>query len=118
MVGNAEAGERPRQLKRAGKTAPRALMRRRAVKQATVKIHRARFVPERAADAVDERAFAGAVGPDESDPLAWANRQDDALQRDKPAEALAEIIDLEEAGHGAASGASALTGRRPTASSG
>ena len=96
IVGDAETGKRPRQLKGAGKTAPRALMRGRAVEQMAVEIHRARLVPQRTADAVDQRALAGAVGPDESDPLARAYRQGDAFQRDKAAETLAEIVDLEE----------------------
>src|SRR5205807_8799597 len=51
------------------------------------------LVVQRAAQAVDERRFARAVRPDEAKPLARADREIDVLQRDKPAEPLAEAGD-------------------------
>src|SRR5581483_4165929 len=49
--------------------------------------------------------------PDEADALAFGHAEADAVERDEPAEALAEIGDLEEGG---AHEPPALTRRRPT----
>src|SRR5262249_24359031 len=58
--------------------------------------HAAGLVGERAADAVDQRRFAGAVGADQPDALALGNRQVDAVERDEAAEPLAQTADLEK----------------------
>src|ERR1700741_4004275 len=52
-----------------------------------------------AADAIDQRRFARAVGSDQAEPLAGWNRQRNLVQRDKAAEPLAEIVDREKRAH-------------------
>src|ERR1700691_2648846 len=118
VVGKGKACERPRPLKGAGKTAARALMRGGAIDQMAVETHGTCLVLERAADAIDQRALAGAIGPDKADALARIDRDRNAIKCDKAAEALAEVVDGEQLSHGACPGvgfgASALTCRRPT----
>ena len=70
VVEEAEARERPRQLKGTGKAAVRALVRGRAVEPVAVEAHRTGLVAQRAADAVDQRALAGAVRSDQADAFA------------------------------------------------
>ena len=84
----------------------------------SVEAHRALLVMQRAADAVDQRALAGAVRPDQAEPLAGGHVERNVLQRDEAAEAFAQVIDLEKVAHGTASGESVSTRRRPTKSSG
>src|SRR5262249_31770378 len=86
----------PRQLEAARHAAARALVRRQRVDRLAVEMHRAGLVRERAADAVDERRFAGAVGPDQPNALAFRDRKIDALKRDEAPEALAKPADREE----------------------
>src|SRR5205823_1690972 len=85
-----------RQLEAARQPETGALMRDKAVERSAVKQAAAGLVAQRAAETVDERALTGAVRADEADPLALGDRQIDILQRDKPAEALAEAADREE----------------------
>src|SRR6266702_3878406 len=54
------------------------------------------LVPERPGDAVDERALAGTVRPDQADALARPHREVDALQRREAAEPLGHTADLEQ----------------------
>src|ERR1700733_14585724 len=96
------------------------------VERMAIERDRARLVLQRAADAIDQRALARAVGSDEADALARIDRERDAIERDKAAEALAEIVDGEQfgrgsrhgSGHGSRHGtcpvASALIRWRPT----
>src|SRR5271170_2015649 len=106
-----------------------ALMREKPIKLAAVEVDRALLVVQRAADAIDQSRFTRAVRPDQAEPLARRDGERNAFECDKAAEALAEILDLEEigsrgggcagdGGHGADSGAAASTRRRPTKSSG
>src|SRR5262249_41501014 len=97
---------------------PRALVRGRTVEQVAVEAHRTGLVAQRAADAIDQRALAGAVRSDQANAFACGYRERDVLQRDEAAEALAQPVDLEELAHGTGSGASVSTFRRPTKSSG
>src|SRR5213592_2165658 len=71
-------------------------MRDQAVERPAVKGDAAGLVPQRAAQAVDEGALARAVRPDQPDPLAGGDREIDAFERDKAAEALAEAVDREQ----------------------
>src|SRR5436190_1151333 len=73
-----------------------------AVHGVAVECHRAGFVRERAAHAVDQRRFARAVGADQSDALALLDRQVDGFERDESAEALAHVFDFEQCAHDAA----------------
>src|SRR5438093_13419142 len=54
------------------------------------------LVLERPGDAIDERALARAVRPDETDALAGPHDEVDALQRSEAAEALRDAFDLEK----------------------
>src|SRR5438477_655494 len=54
------------------------------------------FVLERAADAVDQRRFSGAIRPDQAEPFAGQHGEIDAVERDEAAETLAHPIDLEQ----------------------
>src|SRR5207248_5174126 len=84
------------QLKAARQSEPGAFMRDQPVERAAVERHRAGLVAQRAAQTIDQRALARAVRTDQPDPLAGGDRQIDALERDKPAEALAERADREQ----------------------
>src|SRR5215207_953035 len=99
VFGQRQAGEGPRQLEAARQPAARALMRRQAVERLVGEAHAACLVVQRAADAVDQRRLARAVGPDQAEPLARLDLEVDAVERDEAAEALAEAADLQERRH-------------------
>src|SRR5882757_1357398 len=96
VLGDRQAVERARQLERAREPEDGALVRRHPVDLLAVEGHAAALVLQRAADAIDQRRFARAVRPDQPEPLAWRDRQIDAVERDEPAEALADLVDLEK----------------------
>src|SRR5580698_2692735 len=122
IVGQTQTGERPRQLEAARQSEAGALMRGEPVKRPAVKAHRTLLVAQRTADAIDQRRFTGAIGPDQPQALTRRHGQRNIFQCDEAAETLAEIVDHEEigdgAGHGTAPGASVSTRRRPTNSTG
>src|SRR6185312_5889224 len=70
IIREIEAHERAGKLKAAREAAMRAFMRGKPIHGVPVEMHAALFVLQRAADAVDQCAFAGAVRADQSDPLA------------------------------------------------
>src|SRR6186713_458094 len=74
----------------------RALVGGKAIHDMAVEPHRAALVLQGPAHAVDQRRFAGTVRPDQADALAGLDRQVDAVERDEAAEALAQILDLEQ----------------------
>src|SRR5215468_3036693 len=111
VLGDAEAREWPRQLKAARQATAGALVCGQAVHGGAVETHGAHLVGERAADAVDQRRLAGAVRTNEAEPLASLHRKVDAVERHEAAEALTDIVDLEERGHGVLR-ATASRGRR------
>src|SRR5262249_43821279 len=96
IVLHGHAGEGARQLEAARDAEMGALVRLQAVQGRAVEAHRSALVVQRAADAVDQRALARSVRPDEAHALAELDVQADVLQRQEAAEALAEIVDLEE----------------------
>src|SRR6187401_1292944 len=73
-----------------------ALVGGESIHGVTVETHCAGLVLQRSAHAVDQRRFAGAVGPDQADALARLNRQIDIFQCDEAAEAFAQVFDLEQ----------------------
>src|ERR1700688_5009406 len=93
-----------------------------AIDGAAVETHGTLFVLQRAADAIDQRAFARAVRPNEAEALAGGHVERDVFQRDEAAEAFAEIVDFKQIRHGTDPGtdlgASVSMRRRPTKSSG
>src|SRR5215831_202394 len=99
IVGQVQAYERARQLEAAGQSAVRTLMRGKAIHHVTVEMNIALFVLQRAADAVDQRTFAGAVRPDQPDPLALLHFELNAIKRDESAKPLADIADVKERAH-------------------
>src|SRR5262245_50683231 len=74
----------------------RALVRLEPVHCPPIEVNASRLVAQRAADAVDERALAGAIGPDEAQTLAAGDGEVDAVQRDEAAELLAHARDFQE----------------------
>src|SRR5579885_1091106 len=90
------AAERPRKLEAAGDTQPGALIGREPIERLAVERHGAGLVAQHAGDAVDERAFARAIGADEAQALSAPHLEIDAVERDEAAEALAEPADLEQ----------------------
>src|SRR5262249_37060617 len=100
VVGEREAGERARELEAARHAEPRALVRRHAVDVDAVEGDDAGLVVQRAAQAVDERALARAVGTDQPESLARLDRQAHGGEREEPAEALAQVVDEKERRHG------------------
>src|SRR5262249_20229126 len=96
VLGDAEAAEGLRQLEAAGHAEPRALMRRKTVDARAGKAHGAALMAERAAEAVDEGAFARAAAPDEAKPPALRHAEADIVERAEAAELLAQLLDLEQ----------------------
>src|SRR5499427_8742424 len=96
VVGDRQRRERPRELEAARHAAARALVGEQAVHRLAVETHRAGFVRERAADAVDQRRLARAVGTDQADALTLGDGEVDAVERDEAAEALAQTRDFEQ----------------------
>jgi hypothetical protein len=101
ILGDRHAAEWTRQLETARQALPRALMRDHAVDLLAVEGDTAGLVLQRAADAVDQCALAGAVRADQAEALAARHRQVDAVEGDETAEAFAELIDVQQrSGHG------------------
>src|SRR5450631_76890 len=98
IVDQVHAVERPRQLETAGNSAVRALMRGEAVHRLAVELDGAGVVLQGAADAVDQRAFAGAVRADEPQPFARLNLKIDAVESDKSIETLGDVVDVKQGG--------------------
>src|ERR1700674_4119013 len=96
IVGERHAGERPRQLEAARHAQPGALVRFEPIEPRPVEVHRAGFVVQRAAQAIDQGALARPVGADQAEALAGLDREAYSVERDEAAEALAEILDLEQ----------------------
>src|SRR5664279_2183457 len=78
----------------------RALMGGKPVDHMAVETDGAGFVLLRAADAIDQRALARAVRSDQPEPLARLHLEIDAVERDEAAEALADIVDVQQRAHG------------------
>src|ERR1022692_3284571 len=93
IVGERHAVERTRQLETAGNSPMRALMGGEPIQHMAVETDAAALVLYRAADAIDQRAFARTVRPDLSEPLARLHLEIDAVERDKAAEPLADFVD-------------------------
>src|SRR5215471_3909893 len=96
IVDEAEALEGFRQLEAAREPEPRALIGGQAVEPPPVESDAAAVVVQYAGQAVDERAFAGAVGSDQAEPLAGFHSKIDAFERDEAAKALAEPAHFED----------------------
>src|SRR5437667_675759 len=96
IVEKAEAAERLGQLKAAGQPQSGALVRRQPVDRAPVEEDAAAVVMQCAAEAVDERTLARAVGSDEPEPLTGLDSEFDAFERHEPAKAFAKPADFED----------------------
>src|SRR5690348_8816024 len=71
-------------------------MRGEAIDRRPVETHRAGIVAQRAAEAIDQRALAGAVGADQPEPRPRVHLEIDGIERREAAEALREVLDLKE----------------------
>src|SRR6202049_5156369 len=96
VVGKVHAVERPGQLEAARQSAMGTLMGGKPVHPMAVEPDAAGLVLQRAADAIDQCAFAEAVRSDQAEPLARLYLKIDAVERDEAAEALADIIDMQQ----------------------
>src|SRR5713101_9759829 len=96
IVEKIQAAERFGQLKAAGQPQPGALVGRHAVEPAAVEHDAAAVVVQCAGEAVDQRALARAVGPDQTEPLAGLDRDVDVFERHKTAKAFAQPGDFED----------------------
>src|SRR5215472_15211690 len=96
IVDEAEALERFRQLEAAREPEPRALIGGQAVQPPPVEGDAAAVVVQYTGKAVDERAFAGAVGADQAEPLSGLDSEVDAFERDEAAKAFAEPAHFED----------------------
>src|SRR5262245_35205597 len=76
----------------------RTAVGRQAIERAPLEVHRAGLVVERTADAIDERALARSIRPDQAEALARRNIEIDPFQRDETAEPLTHGLDFEQ-GH-------------------
>src|SRR5689334_5910273 len=77
-------------------------MRGQPLQRLAVEADGALLVAQRATDAVDQRALAGAVGADQPQPLARRHVDLDGVERDETAEPLAHAGDLQQHAHGRA----------------
>src|SRR5689334_1181208 len=99
IVGERQAGERSRQLEASCKAAMRALMSGQTVDDVAIKCHRTSLVLQRSANAIDQRAFAGAIGPDQTEPLARLDLEVDPVECDEASEAFAQALDVQDGAH-------------------
>src|SRR6478752_1611186 len=99
IVGKIETDERPRQLEAACEAPVRTLVRRQSIHRVAVEMYAALFVLQRAANAVDQCALAGSVRADQPDPFARLHLEFDAIERDEPAETLADVADVKKRAH-------------------
>src|SRR6185437_178380 len=93
VLGDGHARERARKLEAAGEPAARSLVRGHAVDGFPREGHGPSLVTQRAADAIHQRALAGAVRSDQTDAFALRDNEVDGIERDETAEALADLID-------------------------
>src|SRR5689334_9377267 len=77
----------------------RALVRGKPVHSVPVEMHVALFVLQRATNAVDQGAFAGAVRADQSNTFALLHFQLDVVECHETAEALTDVADVEQRAH-------------------
>src|SRR4029079_13118924 len=99
IVGERQAGEWSRQLEASRQSAMRALMGGQTVDDVAIERHRTGLVLQRSANAIDQRAFAGAIGPNQAEPLARLDLEVDPVERDKASEALAQALDVQDGAH-------------------
>src|SRR6202022_3736498 len=96
IVHEIEAAERLWQLKAAGEPQSGAPVSGHAVDGVPIKHRAPAVVMQCAGEAVDERALARAVGPDQAEPLTGGDGDIDVFEGDKAAEALAQPAALED----------------------
>src|SRR5579875_922206 len=96
IVEKGQRAKRLGQLKAARQPEAGAAIGRQAVDRPSVERYGAAVMAQDAGKAIDQRALARAVRPDQADALAARDRQIDPVERDKPAEALAEPPRLQE----------------------
>ena len=90
------AGKRFGNLKAARQSEPRPAVRRFLADIASFETDAAFFVTQRSRNAVDERALARTVGPDEAEALARPHDEIDLVERGEAAEALGDARDFEQ----------------------
>src|SRR6476659_10045329 len=96
IAGDGEARERPGQLKAPRKAKMGALMRLETADKLAIEADAAGLVGKRPANAIHQRRFARPVGTDQPDALTLGDREIDAVERDKAAEAFAQTRDFEQ----------------------
>jgi hypothetical protein len=71
------------------------LVSREAVQDMTVEAHITVLILQRATNAINEGAFAGAVWTDQAETLARLNLKLHTIKRDKAAKTLADVVDVQ-----------------------
>ena len=95
VLGRRQPGEQPDALQRAGDPEPGELVRANPVQHGLAEAHAAGVGAHEAADDVEERRLARAVGADHADDLAGRDRQRDVVERRQAAEAHRETVHLQ-----------------------
>jgi hypothetical protein len=96
VVGDRHAKERPWKLETARQPQPGPRVRGQPFEAAALETHAAGLVDQRAGEAIDERALARAVRPDQADALARRDRQVDSVECDETAEPFAESFNFKK----------------------
>src|SRR6476469_3750552 len=99
VIGEVEAHERARELEAACQPTMRALVGGQSVHGMAIEMHAALLVLQSAANAVDEGAFPRTVRADQPEPFARLHFKLDAIERNKAAEALADVVDVQQRTH-------------------
>jgi hypothetical protein len=96
VLEHGHARERLRDLEAPHDAEPRPLVRRELGDVAALEQDPAAVRRQGARHAIDERGLAGAVGADETQPIARPDLNRDAVERQEAAEALGDAVDVEE----------------------
>src|SRR5207244_12796422 len=99
VLANGHRVEEVHVLKGSGDPAPDDPVGRDAEQAPAAEAELARVRAGETGDHVEERRLAGAVRPDQPDDLVLARVERDSVEGDDPAEAPADVLDLEEGGH-------------------
>src|SRR5689334_427849 len=99
IIGEVEAYERAGELEAARQPAMRALVGGQSVHGMAIEMHTALLVLQGAANTVDEGAFSRTVRTDQPESLARLHFKLDAIERNKAAEALADVANVQQRAH-------------------
>ena len=102
VLQHGQAGERLHDLERASDAEARGAVWRHPGNVFALEENDAFVGMEKAADQIEDRGFAGAVGTDDEQYLARVHRERNVLHRPEPAKALGDVLHFENGRHWAA----------------